>query len=121
MKKLFTIVVLLLIAGASLRAQLVFVEGPGKPKVGFGPRREQHSQSRLGEWLRRNKDLPPQEQQRQLDSDPQFQQLPPERQEKLRQRLKEFNSLPPQQKERVVHRMEALDNLSPEQQQRARA
>src|SRR5437868_15057571 len=98
MTKLLTIGALVLAAGVTLQAQPLFGEGPKPPKGAFGQRQEGRMHPRLGEWLRRNKDLPPQEQQKQLNSDPQFQQLPPERQEKLRQRLNEFNNLPPQKK-----------------------
>ena len=58
-----------------------------------------------GDWLRRYKDLPPDEQERALQSDPAFQKLPPARQELLRQRLQHFSSLPPQQQLQMLNRM----------------
>lgn len=72
-----------------------------------------------GEWLRNNKDLPLQEQEKKLQSDPSFQALPPERQQQLKNRLERFNSLPPDQRERVLQRMETWEHLSPQKQQEA--
>jgi hypothetical protein len=65
-----------------------------------------------GEWLRKYHNLPPQEQQKLLESDTQFQQLPPDRQERLRDRLKEFNSRSPEEQQRMLDRMAKFDNLS---------
>jgi hypothetical protein len=73
-----------------------------------------------GDWLRRYKDLPPGEQERQLHNDPQFQRLSPERQQQLQQRLQHFSNLPPQQQLRVLNRMETWEHLTPEQKQQAR-
>jgi Protein of unknown function (DUF3106) len=72
-----------------------------------------------GEWLRNNKDLPLQEQEKKLQSDPSFQALPPERQQQLKNRLERFNSLPPDQRERVLQRMETWEHLTPQKQQEA--
>ena len=87
------------------------------------PRQQQvHPQPRghAGDWLRRYKDLPPQEQERELQRDPAFRRLPPERQQQLRQRLQHFSNLPPQQQLRVLNRMETWEHLTPEQKQQAR-
>ncbi len=73
-----------------------------------------------GDWLRRYKDLPPDQQQKALQSDPQFQQLPPQKQEQLRQRLQKFSNLPPDKQQQILDRMETWEHLTPEQQQRAR-
>jgi len=83
---------------------------PWAPK-GPGPHR--------GEWLRNNKDLPLQEQEKKLQSDPNFQALPPERQQQLKNRLERFNSLPPDQRDRVLKRMETWEHLPPQKQQEA--
>lgn len=86
----------------------------------FGNRRRDNggrSVPQAGEWLRKYRNLPPQEQQRLLDSDPQFQKLTPDRQEQLRDRLKDFNSRPPEQQERMLDRMAKFDNLSDAQKQ----
>ncbi len=73
-----------------------------------------------GDWLRRYKDLPPAEQERELQNDPAFRRLSPERQQLLRQRLQHFSSLPPQQQLRMLNRMETWEHLTPEQKQQAR-
>jgi hypothetical protein len=73
-----------------------------------------------GQWLRRYKDLPPEQQQKALESDSQFRSLPAARQEILRERLKRFSSLPPQQQNRILQRMETWEHLTPAQKQQAR-
>ena len=73
-----------------------------------------------GDWLRRYKDLPPAEQERELQRDPGFRRLSPERQQLLRQRLRHFSSLPPQQQLRMLNRMETWEHLTPAQKQQAR-
>ena len=83
---------------------------------GVAPRQQGHA----GDWLRRYKDLPPEEQEKALQNDPAFQKLPPARQELLRQRLQHFSSLPPQQQLRMLNRMETWEHLTPEQKQQAR-
>jgi hypothetical protein len=73
-----------------------------------------------GDWLRKYKDVPPAQQQKALESDPQFRNLPPEGQERLKQRLQRFNSLPPERQQRILNRMETWEHLTPDQQQKAR-
>ena len=87
---------------------------PGRPQGpvlrGPGPH--------MGDWFRRNEALPPDQQLKKLEQNPDFQQLPPDRRQRLRERLQNFNSLPPEQKDRILHRMETYEHLSSEQQQR---
>src|SRR5260370_41888315 len=52
-------------------------------------------QGHAGDWLRRYKDLPPTEQQRALQNDPQFRRLPPGRQQELQRRLHHLPSFAP--------------------------
>lgn len=85
----------------------------GQRTKGPGPHR--------GEWLRKNKDLPPQEQEKALRNDPAFKQLPPERQERLVERLRDFNSRPPEQRQRILDRMEAFEHLPQSQRQQVRS
>ncbi len=73
-----------------------------------------------GQWLRRYKDLPPDQQQKALDNDPQFRSLPPARQQILRERLQRFSSLPPRMQDRILQRMETWEHLTPAQKQQAR-
>jgi uncharacterized protein DUF3106 len=84
------------------------------------PQKESRQQGHAGDWLRRYKDVPPNEQERALQNDPQFRHLPPERQQELRQRLQRFSNLPPEQQQRVLNRMETWEHLTPEQKQQAR-
>ena len=72
----------------------------------------------MGDWFRRNEALPPDQQLKKLEQNPDFQRLPPDRQQRLRERLQNFNSLPPEQKDRILKRMETYEHLAPEQQQR---
>lgn len=80
------------------------------------PRQQGHA----GDWLRRYKDLPPDEQEKALQNDPNFRKLSPARQQALRDRLQHFSSLPPQQQLRVLNRMETWEHLTPEQKLQAR-
>jgi Protein of unknown function (DUF3106) len=80
----------------------------------------QNRPGHAGNWLRRYKDLPPAQQRRALENDPQFRKLPPQQQARLLQRLQHFSSLPPQQQERVLARMETWEHLTQDQKQRAR-
>jgi len=73
-----------------------------------------------GQWLLKNKDLPPDQQQKALERDPEYRRLSPERQQQLRQQLEKFNSMPPQQRQVVIQRMENWDRLTPQQKLRAR-
>jgi hypothetical protein len=81
------------------------------PRRGPGPH--------AGDWLRKNFNLPPAEQERALENDEQFKQLSPQDRERLKQRLSRFNSLPPQEKQRWLNRMAWFDHLSPEQRAKA--
>src|SRR5579871_497410 len=91
---------------------------PHAPAYQMGARPAQ--QGHAGDWLRRYKDLSPQEQERALQSDPGFRRLPPARQQLLRQRLQHFSNLPPQRQLQMLNRMETWEHLTPEQKQQAR-
>jgi hypothetical protein len=84
------------------------------------PQVSQQPRGHAGDWLRRYKDLPPDEQERELENDPAFHRLTPERQQRLRQRLQHFSSLPPQEQLQMLNRMETWEHLTPEQKQEAR-
>jgi len=84
------------------------------------PRQQQPQGHHAGQWLRQYKDMPPDQQRRALESDPQFRNLPPERQQQLRGRLQRFSSMPPEQQQRVLNRMETWEHLTPDQKQQAR-
>lgn len=78
------------------------------------------AQGHAGDWLRRYKDLPPDEQERELQKDPVFRQLPPAEQQRHLRQLRNFSNLPPQQQLRMLNRMETWEHLTPEQKQQAR-
>jgi len=90
----------------------------GEMRAGQPPVSAQRGHS--GDWLRRYKDLPPDEQERALQNDPAFQKLPQERQQLLRQRLQRFSNLPPEKQLQVLNRMETWEHLTPEQKEQAR-
>jgi hypothetical protein len=77
-------------------------------------------QGHAGDWLRRYKDLAPDEQEHALQNDPAFQKLPTAQQQKLRERLQRFSSLSPEQQLQILNRMETWEHLTPEQKQEAR-
>jgi hypothetical protein len=73
-----------------------------------------------GQWLNHYRGLPPDQQRRALESDPQFRRLPSGRQQQLEQRLQRFNSLPPDRQQEVLRRMETWEHLTPQQKQEFR-
>src|SRR5438270_6446658 len=107
-------------------AMLAFAQAqqPNAPQNPTPPQAQQQNHARgaarHGDWLKKFKDLPPDQQKAALENDPTFKKLPPERQEKLRQRLAQFNNLPPEQREKIVKRMRRFENLTPAQKVQAR-
>jgi hypothetical protein len=95
---------------------------PPAPRAEVSPPQPNHMQPKghAGDWLRRYADLPPDEQESALQSDPEFRRLPAERQQRLRERLQHFSTLSPQQQLRVLNRMETWEHLTPAQKQEAR-
>ncbi len=81
----------------------------------FTGRNPNQQGGQAGDWLRRYQNLPPQEQERLLNNDPQFQKLPLDRQSNLRDRLHDFNSLPSEKKQQVLDRMTKFENFPKEQ------
>jgi hypothetical protein len=75
---------------------------------------------KMGDWFNAHKNLPPDQQEKLLENDPNFKKLPPERQAALKERLRKFNNLSPEQQERVRQRMDWLASLKPEQRQQLR-
>ena len=80
----------------------------------------QNQPGHAGNWLRRYKDVPPEQQRRALENDPQFKKLPPPRQEQLLRRLQHFSSLPPGRQEQILNRMETWEHLTADQKKQAR-
>ena len=77
-------------------------------------------QEHLQQWMESHKNLPLQEQLRQLDNEPGFREYPPQTQERLRNRLIQLNNMAPQQRARMLDRTEALERLTPQQRQQWR-
>lgn len=87
------------------------------PQRNFGPARVYGPGPHAGDWLRKNRGLPLNQQLQQLQSDPAFRHLAPQQQDLMRQRLQRFNSLTPEQQDRMLDRMEVREHLPPEQRQ----
>ena len=84
------------------------------------PRFENNQQPHLGPWLQRHGNLPPEQQEKALESEPGFARLPAEQQQKLLNRLRQINRMPPNQRQRTVDRIEAMERLSPQMRQQVR-
>lgn len=84
------------------------------------PRPPSAAQRHGGDWLRKNRDLSPADQQKALQSDPQFRKLPPQQQQRLVNRLQNFNSLSPQEQQQRLNRIETWEHLTPQQKSQAR-
>jgi Protein of unknown function (DUF3106) len=82
--------------------------------------RGQQSSRKMGDWLREHRNLPVDQQEKLLESDPNFKRLPKNRQDTLKERLRKFASLPPQQQDRALQRMQFMASLSPEQRKEIR-
>jgi hypothetical protein len=86
---------------------------PGQPNVrgmeGLPPK-----------WVENLRDMPPDQQERFMQNNEQFQRLPPGRQAQIRQNLQRWNNLSPQQKEEARQREAFLERLTPEQRQYVR-
>ena len=80
------------------------------------PGRVQNNAPKPGKWLSEHLNLSPEQQQKELSSDPEFKQLNSQQQQHLQQRLNQFNSLPPEQQKRTLRRMQAMESLSPDRQ-----
>jgi len=84
------------------------------------PRPPSAAQRHGGDWLRKNRDLTPADQQKALQNDPQFRKLPPQQQQRLVNRLQNFNSLSPQEQQQRLNRIETWEHLTPQQKSQAR-
>jgi Protein of unknown function (DUF3106) len=71
-------------------------------------------------WVENLRDMPPDEQQRFMENNDQFQRLRPERQDQIRRNLQRWNSLSAEQKQRARNAEAALERMTPEQRQYVR-
>ena len=101
------------------RTETRYVPQP-EPRVMPRPPENVPRPGHSGNWLNQSRNVPRAQQEKALESDPQFRRLPPQRQQQLRQRLQRFNSLQPQQQDRITSRMETWEHLTPQQKQTAR-
>jgi len=113
-------------AGVPASAPLLPQQGqpaapPSGPAVVSNHLQRNPHQHHSGDWLRKYKNMPPEQQQKALQSDPDFRRLPPDRQQKLQQRLQHFNTLPPQKQNAILDRMEIWEHLTSAQKQEAKS
>lgn len=95
--------------------------GGNPPRAQQGNRNGgQKAGNKLGDWLKNHKNLTPDQQEKALETDPNFKGLPPDRQAQLKERLRKFNNLTPEQRERAFQRMEVWDKLTKEQREQVR-
>lgn len=71
-------------------------------------------------WIDKLRDMPPDQQQRFLDNNQQFQRLSPERQEQIRRNLERWNRLTPEQKQQTIAAEQAFERMMPQQRQYVR-
>lgn len=108
--------------GPQGRREPRFRERAGEATKRRPPRPKKKDQHRHAPgFMKRLRDLPPEEQERIMANDERFQRLPPERQEMIRERLRRWNALGPEEKERLRERQEIFESLSPRQREQARA
>lgn len=69
----------------------------------------------LGDWLNQHRNLPIQEQERVLRSDPNFRRLSPIDQQRVVQQLYQVNQLPEEQRQRRLARAEMIEHLPPQE------
>jgi hypothetical protein len=86
------------------------------PNAGAGPRNNPH----LTEWMSRHRDLPLDQQQRALQSEPGFRELPAQTQQKYLERLGQLNSMRPDQRARMLEHNEEMERLTGPQRQQVR-
>jgi Protein of unknown function (DUF3106) len=91
-------------------------KNPPHPAQHPKPQQNNHA----GQWLRQHKDMPPEQQKKALENDPQFHNLPPQQKQQLQNQLDRFNNLPPEKRQQMLNRMDTWGHLTPEQKDAAR-
>jgi hypothetical protein len=74
-------------------------------------------QEHLAQWMDRHSNLTLEQQQRALENEQGFRNLPPQAQQKLLNTLTQLNHMPPEQRRRLIERNEAMEHLTPAQRQ----
>lgn len=85
-----------------------------------GNKGAQKPSRKMGDWLNEHKNLPPDQQEKLLENDPNFKRLPPQRQAELKERLRKFNNMTPEQRDRALNRMQFMASLTQGQRQQIR-
>jgi hypothetical protein len=71
-------------------------------------------------WIERVQDMPPEQQERFLRNNQEFQSLPPWRQQQIRQNLAKWNNLSPEQRQAMRERERIWEQMTPQQQEYVR-
>jgi hypothetical protein len=100
-------------------APLVLVQAAPQKNPNAGNRPGQKGGRRL-DWLRAHKDLPLDQQLKELEKEPAYQRLSPQKQAAYREWVKKFNSLPPEKREQALANIDFLARLTPQQRQQLR-
>jgi hypothetical protein len=108
-------------------ATLAFALASAAPALAQGGRRggephpgRQPQGRHAGQWLRQNKNKPPEQQRKALENDPQFRRLAPQQKQQLRNQLQRFNNMPPEKQQQMLNRMDTWGHLTQEQKDQAR-
>jgi len=75
----------------------------------------------LEDWLNQHKNVPVQNQEQMLRSNPNFGRLPAADQQKLVQQLRQVNQMPEEQRQRRLERAEVIEHMSPQERSQLRA
>ena len=75
----------------------------------------------LQDWLNQHHNVPLQNQEQLLRSDPNFGRLPTADQQRLVQQLRQVNQMSPDQRQRRLERAEAIEHMAPEDRMRLNA
>ena len=108
---------------ASIPQARFLLQSPGPQKSPNQNKGNSHSAQqahKMGDWLREHRNLPVDQQEKLLESDPNFKKLPKDRQNALKERLRKFASLSPARQDRALQRMQFMSSLSPEQRKQIR-
>ena len=80
----------------------------------------QKGRRNMGEWLRAHKDLPLDQQLKDLEKEPAYQRLSPQKQAAYREWVKRFNGFPPEKREQTLNNIDFFNKLTPQQQRQLR-
>jgi Protein of unknown function (DUF3106) len=105
---------------SGVERRVVFQAATPKKAAPAQKPRQNHTAQHIGAWLESHQNLSLDQQEKALESDPNYRKLPPDRQAALRERLKKFNGLTPEQRQLALKRMNFWASLTPSQRQELR-